>query len=431
MGSADDRETRVTGSRGSSYRGRVPAPSFDEMLDLVGPVAEWFVDAGHRVYAVGGIVRDRLLELPLGPDTDIDLTTDATPSQTKALVADRVEAMWTQGERYGTIGIQYRGRIFEITTHRSEVYTAETRKPTVDFAGTIDADLARRDFTVNAMAMSLPDGALVDPFGGCDDLEARRLRTPLTAEESFADDPLRMLRAARFVATFDLTADQAIVAALASMASRLEIVAVERIMIELTRLLALPDPRSGLVLAADGGLLGEVIPEADVYAPNVLDVIGATPPDHRVRLAVLLAACTPAQVKLRLGALRLSVADRRSILRLVELARSGPPTEAAEIRRFVSAAGDDLEAAIALLDALGDQAGSVAEAVARLAASEDLTDLRGSLDGEAVMALLGISPGAEVGEALDYVASLRLDEGLVDRAETERRLLRWWSERRD
>src|SRR5579871_5803711 len=160
------------------------------LLAEVQPVAERFTAAGHRIYLVGGVVRDAILGR-LSTVSDLDLTTDARPDDIEAIVRGWADAVWTQGKRFGTIGFQLRGRTFEVTTHRAEAYSPDSRKPSVAFSDAIEADLSRRDFTVNAMALAVPSFELVDPFGGVQDLAAGRLRTPLTAEESFSDDPLR------------------------------------------------------------------------------------------------------------------------------------------------------------------------------------------------------------------------------------------------
>ena len=174
----------------------------EPVLAELRPLADRFVAAGHSVYLVGGTVRDLLLGRPIVGD--YDLTTDARPPEIKRLLADWADAIWTQGERFGTIGARRGDRSYEITTHRAEAYHADSRKPDVAFADAIESDLSRRDFTVNAMALALPDPHLIDPFDGAADLAAGRLRTPLSAAESFTDDPLRMLRAARFLAGYDL-----------------------------------------------------------------------------------------------------------------------------------------------------------------------------------------------------------------------------------
>ncbi|MCX7621084.1 MAG: CCA tRNA nucleotidyltransferase, partial [Acidimicrobiales bacterium] len=231
------------------------------LIDETRPLAERFTAANKRVYLVGGVVRDLLLGRPLGPEADIDLTTDARPDETKAIVAGWADAIWTHGERFGTIGIKKGNRCFEITTHRAEAYRPDSRKPKVDFASAVEADLSRRDFTVNAMAIALPEPRLIDPFDGAVDLAAHRLRTPLSPEESFGDDPLRMLRAARFIADYGFKPTADLVAAVRSMAPRLEIVSVERIRDELDRLIVVEDPSAGLWFLVDSSLAEEFLPE--------------------------------------------------------------------------------------------------------------------------------------------------------------------------
>ena len=242
---------------------------FAPVLDAVGPLAEAFTAAGHRLYLVGGVVRDLLLGVE--DPTDYDFTTDALPDEILAVLDGfpGVEAVWTQGKRFGTIGSRIRvgrgdrSRVVdhEITTHRAEAYSPDSRKPEVVFATDIEADLSRRDFTVNAMALSLPDATLVDPFGGTADLAAQVLRTPLAPEESFGDDPLRMLRAARFLTRYRLEPEPALVHAVESMGERLSIVSAERIRDELCRLVVLDDPSPGLWFLADTGLAAQFLPE--------------------------------------------------------------------------------------------------------------------------------------------------------------------------
>jgi len=228
------------------------------VLAELAPVAERFEVAGRRLYLVGGTVRDFLLGREL--DRDIDLTTDARPDETEALVRPVAESVWLQGKRFGTIGCKVRGRTLEITTHRAEAYRPDSRKPEVRFADAVEADLSRRDFTVNAMALLLsPDASasdvqLIDPFEGAADLAAGRLRTPLDPETSFTDDPLRMLRAARFMAGYGLRPDDAVVAAVRALHDRLEIVSAERIRDELDRLVTLDEPGAGLWFLVDTGL---------------------------------------------------------------------------------------------------------------------------------------------------------------------------------
>ncbi len=240
---------------------------FVPVLAELAPLAERFAASGHRLYLVGGTVRDLLVGAGTC-DYDIDLTTDARPPDIMRCLDGWAESIWTQGEKFGTIGAQRATdagmRIYEITTFRAESYTDDSRKPHVVFADAIDTDLSRRDFTVNAMALELTGGSvpeLVDPFGGAADLAKRVLRTPLGPEVSFTDDPLRMLRAARFIAGYELEPDAALVAAVERMASRLEIVSSERIRDELDKLITVAHPSAGLWFLVDTNLAEQFLPE--------------------------------------------------------------------------------------------------------------------------------------------------------------------------
>jgi poly(A) polymerase len=244
------------------------APVFAELAPLV----ERFTAAGHRLYVVGGTVRDLLIGVDR-PDFDIDLTTDARPDEIKRCISGWADAVWTQGEKFGTIGAQRRRpgadgetepRTYEITTFRAEAYTDDSRKPHVTFADEIEADLSRRDFTVNAMALDLSDTSnptLVDPFGGAGDLIARTLRTPLGPQVSFSDDPLRMLRAARFIAGYQFRPEESLRAAVEAMAPRLEIVSAERIRDEFDKLMTVDHPTAGLWFLVETGLAEQFLPE--------------------------------------------------------------------------------------------------------------------------------------------------------------------------
>ncbi len=237
---------------------------FQPVLADLAPLADRFAAAGHRLYLVGGVVRDLMAGRELGAHVDLDLTTDAHPPQIKQVLAGWADALWTQGERFGTIGARKADREYEITTHRAEVYTSDSRKPDVSFAEAIESDLSRRDFTVNAMALEVTSDtpALVDPFGGAIDLLVeRRLRTPLAPEISFSDDPLRMLRAARFIAGYALEPAPELVAAVGEMAARLEIVSAERIRDEFDKLMTLDHPAPGLWFLVDTGLAEQFLPE--------------------------------------------------------------------------------------------------------------------------------------------------------------------------
>ena len=464
------------------------------ILDECRPLAQRFADAGHRLYLVGGIVRDLLLDRAL-ERPDLDFTTDARPEQTTAVLSGWADALWDQGARFGTIGAKVGGRVLEITTHRAEAYSPDSRKPEVVYAEEIEADLARRDFTVNAMALELlADGAaapsLVDPFEGVADLLIhKRLRTPLTPEESFSDDPLRMLRAARFVAGYGLTPDPGVVQAATAMADRLDIVSAERIRDELHKLLLVDDPAAGLWLLHDTGLFDRFLPEIpamrleqdpihrhkDVLSHTIAVVGNVRPhkddgaPNDLTRLAALLhdigkpptrafgakgvqfhhhEVVGARMARKRLLALKEPNEVVDDVTRLVELhlrfhgygEGEGGWTDSA-VRRFVRDAGHLLEELIELtrsdcttrnerkalmlqrrMDALEDR-------IAALRVNEELAAIRPDLDGNAVMALLGLEPGRDVGEALRFLLELRLDEGPLGAEEAARRLEAWWSTR--
>src|SRR5947208_2313946 len=279
-------------------------PRLRPLLDAASPVQELagrLVAGGHQCYLVGGSVRDAFLDLSPDEKRDVDVATDARPDEVERVVRGWADHVWLQGKRFGTVGCEKNGIRIEITTFRAEVYRPESRKPEVAFADDIETDLSRRDFTVNAMALRLPDPELVDPFGGAADLAAKRLRTPLEPEVSFLDDPLRMMRAARFIAAFALEPDPELVAAVEELHGRMEIVSAERIRDELSKLLVLPDPSAGLWFLCRTGLSDEFLPELnamqleqdpihqhkDVLA-HTIAVVCKTRRELRVRLAALL-----------------------------------------------------------------------------------------------------------------------------------------------
>ena len=449
------------------------------MLDRTAPLAERFTASGHRLYLVGGVVRDLLLGRDMSDGRDIDLTTDALPADTKRLLKGWADSVWTQGERFGTIGCQKDGWTFEITTHRAEAYDADSRKPEVVFSDVIDSDLSRRDFTVNAMALSLPDPELIDPFGGAADLAALRLRTPLSPQESFSDDPLRMLRAARFIAGYGLEADAELREAVEAMADRLEIVSAERIRDEFDKLMMVPDPTPGLWFLVDTGLMDRFLPEfgrmrleqdpihrhKDVLT-HTIAVISKTSPNRYVRLGALYhdvgkprtRAIGDAGVSFhhhevvgarmtrdRMKALKYSSEDVERVSRLVFLHlrfhtyKMGWTDSA--VRRFVRDAGDLLPELIELTRCdcttrnerkareLSQRMDELEVRIADLLAREEVAAMRPDLDGKQVMARLGLTPGRDVGDAMDFLLELRLDEGPLGPEEAGRRLDAWWAER--
>ena len=456
------------------------------LLDEAEPLAERFFAAGHRLYLVGGSVRDAILGRPLD-ELDLDFTTDAHPDETEAIVTGWADSVWTQGKRFGTIGLARAdgrpggpSRRYEITTHRSEAYHADSRKPSVEFADAVEADLARRDFTVNAMALSLPDAELVDPFGGVTDLAASRLRTPLSPAESFTDDPLRMLRAARFIAGYGLVPDQELVDAVTSLRGRLEIVSAERIRDELDKLLVVENPGEGLWFIVRTGLAEEFLPELPALAleqdpiqrhkdvlAHTIAVTEKTGPDKVLRLAALLhdigkpktRSFGPGGVSFhhhevvgarmaeeRMKALRYPSDEIADVRRLVELhlrfhGYSEEWTDSA-VRRYARDAGPLLDKLNELTRcdcttrnqararALARRMDKLEERIAVLREREELASLRPDLDGKQVMDHLGIGPSRAVGQALDFLLELRIEEGALGEEEAYRRLDEWWAERK-
>ncbi|WP_369257416.1 CCA tRNA nucleotidyltransferase [Geodermatophilus amargosae] len=465
-----------------------------------------FAAAGFQTHLVGGSVRDALLSAGAGaagtgagmPAGDLDVTTDARPEQVLALLRGWAGSTWNQGIAFGTVGAEVRGTRLEITTFRADRYDRESRNPEVAWGDSLEDDLARRDFTVNAMAVSLgPDRTVTDPFGGLGDLLARRLRTPGAAVDSFADDPLRMLRAVRFVAQLGLTPADEVVAAMTSMSGELARITPERVQAELSKTLLQDSPRAALELFVSTGLADVVLPELpalrmeidehhqhkDVYSHSltVLDRAialeradgraggdDAPSPDLVLRLAALLHDIgKPATrrheprgrvsfhhhevvgaklVRKRLTALRYPKDVVEAVARLTFLHLRfhgygrGEWTDSA-VRRYVTDAGDLLSRLHKLVRsdcttrnrrraaALSATYDSLEQRIAELSVAEDLARVRPDLDGNAIMEILGLPPGREVGEAWRFLKDLRLERGPLDRDEAEAELRAWWAAR--
>jgi poly(A) polymerase len=460
------------------------------LVDLTAELAERFKGAGYQLYLVGGSVRDAIVAEPAtstsvidpgtpGSSGDVDLTTDARPDAIESLVAGWADAVWSQGKRFGTIGALHQGVQFEITTHRAEAYHPDSRKPEVAFGDSVEGDLSRRDFTVNAMALRLPDLALIDPHGGLADLAAGRLRTPLDPEISFTDDPLRMLRAARFVAGHGLTPDPELLAAIRKLHDRMSIVSAERIRDELDKLLVTPVPSTGFWLLVETGLAGEFLPELPGLAleqdpihrhkdvlGHTLSVVDKTSRDRLLRLSALLhdigkprtrsfgpegvtfhhhEVVGARMARERLLALRYPKEDVEIVTRLVELHlrfhtyRLGWTDRA--VRRYVRDAGPLLDRLNELTRcdcttrnankarALARRMDELEARIAELRSQEELDAIRPDLDGKQIMEHLGLSPGREVGAALEFLLELRIEEGPLGEEEAFRRLDTWWAAR--
>ena len=465
----------------------------DRIAHVLDPLAELFARAGHELALVGGPVRDAMLGRA---HHDLDFTTSAHPDETERLLKQWSKATWDMGREFGTIGARRGDWVVEVTTYRSEAYDPDSRKPSVEYGDTLAGDLGRRDFTINAMAVRLagPQGverSVEDPYGGVLDLAHRVLRTPGTPEDSFSDDPLRMMRAARFAAQLGFTVAPEVVAAMTAMAGRISIISAERVRDELVKLICAPYPRLGLALLVDTGLADLVLPELpalrleadehhrhkDVYEHSltVLDQaieqesrLPGGGPDFVSRFAALMHDAGKPKtrrfvdggvvtfhhhdvvgakmVRKRMKALRFSNEEIDAVCKLIELHLrfhgygTGDWTDSA-VRRYVRDAGDQLERLHILTRAdcttrnrrkaerLARTYDALEERIERLSEEEELAAMRPALNGEQIMALLGLEPGPEVGAAYRFLLELRIDDGVLSEEEAGKRLQAWWSDR--
>jgi poly(A) polymerase len=445
-----------------------------------------FTRRGHELALVGGSVRDVFLGRDPG---DLDLATDARPEQVLQIATEWADKVWETGIDFGTVGLRKGSTIFEITTYRSERYRPQSRKPDVAYGTSLEEDLSRRDFTVNAMAARLPTLELADPYGGLTDLKDKVLRTPGRPEDSFTDDPLRMLRAARFSAQLGFTAAAAAVDAMAALAPRLAVVSAERIGDELTKLMLAPGPAGpvrGITLMVDSGVAGQVLPEVprlrleadehfrhkDVYQHSltVLEQAIALEPryglesDLKLRLAALLhdigkpktrrllpdgrvafhhhEVVGAAMARSRLSQLRFAADVVNDVATLIELHlrfhgyNDGGWTDSA-VRRYVRDAGPLLTRLHALTRAdcttrnrqkaarLARAYDSLEERLTDLAGREELEKIRPDLDGNQIMAVLGVPPGPVVGRAYRHLLELRMEHGPLGAERAVQELRRW------
>jgi poly(A) polymerase len=458
-------------------------PAGAAIPDVVVELGEVFARAGHDLSLVGGPVRDLFLGRT---SPDLDFTTDATPDQITAAVDGWADAQWDIGRAFGTIGIRRGEHTLEVTTYRSEAYDATSRKPTVRFGESLAQDLVRRDFTVNAMALRLPSFELVDPHGGVRDLYARVLRTPATAEESFSDDPLRMMRAARFASQLRLTVADPVWSAMSGMAERLRIVSAERIQAELVKLICGADPRAGIDVMVETGLADIMLPEVpalkltddehrrhkDVYQHSLqvmeqaaeleTDSDGPVPrPDFVLRFAALMHDVgKPKTRRFESGggvsfrhhdvvgaklmqALKFDKESIRAVSLLVELhmrfyGYGDQGWTDSAVRRYVTDAGDQLDRlhrltrsdvttrnrkkATRLAHAYDDLETRISELQER----EELAKIRPHLNGEQIMQILDIPPGPQVGRAYKFLLEHRMEHGPMDE-EAAAALLRKWA----
>lgn len=406
----------VKGS-GLHLRSAFVSATVERVLAEVQPIADRFSAARFSLYLVGGIVRDLDLGFEID-ELDFDLTTDARPPEIKRLVSPIADAVWDQGERFGTIGCKVAGRAFEITTHRAEWYESDSRKPAVRFGDDVLVDLSRRDFTVNAMAISVFDGVRLDPFDGRGALERKELRTPIDPEISFRDDPLRILRAARFVARYALKPDAGVADAAGELADRLEIVSEERIRDELDKLLVAPEPSAGMRFLGDVGALDHALPFLDVGQIDRLGgALDRSAASIDVRRAVLYAHVSADRRPDAITRLRYSNDETAHLVRVtgaIDRIREHPHRTDEDIRRLVDRVGLDRmsemwHAAAATLDAAG--VADARRAFEALAGREDLSSLEPTATGADVMEALGVEPGPDVGEMLRRLRERRLVRG--------------------
>lgn len=467
---------------------RAVTAELDRIAPVIDELGRRFADAGHELALVGGPVRDAMLGRQ---HNDLDFATSARPEQTEKLLKGWADAIWDMGRAFGTIGCRKDEWQVEITTYRSESYDPDSRKPDVDFGDSLDGDLGRRDFTVNAMAVRVPGREVEDPYGGIVDLAGQVLRTPGRPEDSFSDDPLRMMRAARFAAQLGFSVAPEVVAAMTAMASRIEIISAERVRDELVKLICAPYPRLGLALLVETGLAELVLPELpalklerdehhrhkDVYEHTLtvleqaIDLESRLPdggPDFVARFAALMHDVGKPRTRRflddgtvtfhhhdvvgakltrkRMKALRFSNDEIEAVGQLVEQHLrfhgygSGEWTDSA-VRRYVRDAGDQLERLHILTradsttrnkrkaDRLQRTYDDLEERIARLSEQEELAAIRPDLDGNQIMEILGIGPGREVGMAYQHLLELRLDDGPMSEEDARGALLAWWAAR--
>src|SRR6476661_3265131 len=448
-----------------------------------------FVDAGHELSLVGGPVRDLFLGRT---SPDLDFTTDATPDQTVALIKKWADNFWEIGRAFGTIGMRKGGFQIEITTYRAEAYDPESRTLVVAFGSSLTDDLLRRDFTINAMALRLPALELVDPFGGVRDLYSSTLATPGSPEDSFSDDPLRMMRAARFAAQLGVTVHPDVRQAMTKMAERIKIISAERVRDELVKLICAAQPRTGVDLLVETGLAEFVLPEVsalrlesdehhrhkDVYQHSLQvleqaaalesEADGPVPgPDFVLRFAALMHDVgKPATRRFepggavsfrhhdmvgakltskRMKKLRFDNDTIKTVARLVELhmrfyGYGDAGSSDSAVRRYVTDAGPLLERLHRLTrsdvttrnqrkaERLAFAYDDLESRIAALREQESLDAVRPDLDGARIMELLGLKPGPVVGRAYKFLLNERMEHGPLPTEEAEARLLRWWAE---
>ena len=463
--------------------------SLIERAPLASSLAALFKEKGYRLALVGGPVRDAILGR-LG--NDLDFTTDAHPLESKKILKAWAENIWDTGIAFGTIAAKHGDTTVEVTTYRSESYDEESRNPDVEFGDSIEGDLSRRDFTINSMALELttPSPEFIDPFGGIEDLAMKVLRTPSSATQSFNDDPLRMMRAARFAAQLGFTLDPEVFAAMQNLAGRISIISAERVRDEFVKTIMSDNPRTGITILVDSGLADFVLPEIpklrlevdehhhhkDVYEHSITVLEQAIAQEERIsgpnlinRLAALLHDIGKPKTRNLIEGGGVSfhhhevVGARLTKKRLKELRFDNETIDAVEtlvalhlrfhgygegewtdsaVRRYVRDAGELLTHLHILTRAdcttrnvkkaerLSRIYDSLEARIEILMEQEELSKIRPDLDGAQVMQLLQITPSADVGKALDFLMELRMEHGPLGEERATQELMEWWRSRR-
>lgn len=469
--------------------GELAIRSLIQKAPMASSLADAFKEAGFRLALVGGPVRDAILGR-LG--NDLDFTTNAHPNQTKKILQSWAESVWETGIVFGTVAGKRGETTVEVTTYRSDSYGTQSRKPEVEFGDSIEADLSRRDFTINAMALELTEGApiFIDPHNGLSDLGKKIIRTPTTPENSFSDDPLRMMRSARFASQLNFTIADEVLLAMKNMCGRISIISAERVRDELTKIIMSPNPRIGITTLVETGIAELVLPEIpklqleidehhhhkDVYEHTLTVLEQAIAHENRlgganlvIRLAALMHDVgkpkTRALIagggvsfhhhevvgarltKERLKTLRFDGNTVDDVATLVALHLrfhgygDGEWTDSA-VRRYVRDAGELLTHLHVLTradcttrnkrkaESLALTYQSLEERIDELMEKEELSKIRPDLDGEEVMRLLQLKPSRAVGDAMDFLLELRLERGPLGAGLAEIELLKWWATRK-
>lgn len=467
--------------------GELAIRSLIDRAPLASSLADAYKGAGFHLALVGGSVRDAILGR-LG--NDLDFTTNAMPAVSKKILSKWAENVWDTGIAFGTVVGKRGDTTVEVTTYRSESYEIDSRNPNVEYGDSLEGDLSRRDFTINAMALELTQGApiFVDPHGGLKDLGDRLLRTPSSAEQSFSDDPLRMMRAARFASQLNFTVADDVLQAMREMAGRISIISAERVRDEFTKLLMSENPRTGITMLVEVGLADIILPEIprlkleidehhhhkDVYEHSLTVLEQAIALEDRlngpnlvIRLAALLHDIGKPKTRSLIAGGGVSfhhhevVGARLARERLKKLRFDGDTIEEVEklialhlrfhgygqgewtdsaVRRYVRDAGDLLVHLHVLTradcttrnkrkaDSLAAVYDSLEERIDELMQQEELSKIRPDLDGAQVMTLLNVKPSATVGRALDFLLELRLENGPLGEARATEELMKWWAD---